>query len=261
MRQTKLLTKALTIFAAVTIVASTCLAADYTEPTTGMEFVKITGGRFIMGDLYGTDEFAKPTHVVTAPNYYIGKYEVTFDQYDQFCEATKREKPSDEGWGRGDLPVINVSWKDAVAFTEWLSKETGKTFRLPTEAEWEYAARGGKESPYWWGNDIGVGLTNCRDCGGEWLQQTTPVGTYSANPYGLYDTSGNVYEWCLDHKNRNYVGAPEDGTAWLSGDDTQRIDRGGSWKELALDLRNSTRCWDRVDFKSNALGFRVVMEQ
>ncbi len=260
MRHTKFLKKALIIAAAFSILASTSLAKDYTDSVTAIELVKISGGRFIMGDLYGSDEFAKPTHVVTVQDYYIGKYEVTFDQYDQFCEATKREKPSDEGWGRGDRPVINVTWDDAVAFTEWLSKKSGKTIRLPSEAEWEYAARGGKDSNYWWGNDIGSGMTNCRECGDQWQKKTLPVGSYKANPYGLYDTSGNVYEWCLDHLNRNYEGAPVDGSAWTSGDNEQRIDRGGSWKESPFDLRNSSRCWDKVIFKSNALGFRVVME-
>ncbi len=232
----------------------TTFVADYGE------LVLIEGGAFIMGDLYGTDRFAKPVHKVNVSGFFMGRHEVTFAQYDKFSEATNRDKPDDEGWGRGNRPVINVSWLDAVAFTEWLSQKTGRTFRLPSEAEWEYAARGGKSTHFWWGMKIGNELANCRQCSTNPPEKTLPVGTYKPNPYGLFDTAGNVYEWCLDHVNRNYVGAPADGSPWLSGDAGKRINRGGSWKEFAVDLQASARGWDNVDYQSNSIGFRVVME-
>src|SRR4030095_12126351 len=114
--------------------------------------------------------------------------------YDQFAKATGRDVPFDEGWGKDSRPVIRVSWEDAVSYTLWLSEKTGKRYRLPAEAEWEYAARGGKASAYWWDKDLIKGKANCNGCGSEWdNKQTAPVGSFEANPFGIYDTAGNVY--------------------------------------------------------------------
>lgn len=239
----------------------TALAAEtYTEPTTGMEFVFIKGGSFVMGDITGRDTFASPAHQVTVGDFWFGKYEVTFAQYDAFCEATKREKPDDAGWGRDQRPVINVNWDDAVAFTEWLSKKSGRSMRLPSESEWEYAARGGRGSKYPWGNQIGIALANCRECGTRWdKKMSAPVGSFPANAFGLHDMIGNVYEWCLDTRHENYQGAPTDGSAWL-GKHKDRVNRGGSWYQSAFESTVHRRCWDDGSAKTSEFGFRVLMQ-
>lgn len=147
-----------------------------------------------MGDLSGkggADE--KPVHRVTIAPFLMSKYEVTFAQYDAFAAATNRDKPHDQGWSRGNRPMINVSWDDAAAYADWLSAQTGKRYRLPTEAEWEYAARAGNRTEYCWGNDIGYSQANCDGCGSRWdNKQTAPVGSFQPNPFGLYDMHGNV---------------------------------------------------------------------
>ncbi len=166
--------------------------------TEGPTMVEIPAGSFRMGDLQGDgDPDEVPVHIVRIQKpFAIGRYEVTFDEYDQFASVTKRKLPNDRGWGRGRRPVINISWQDAVEYTKWLSEQTGKRYRLPTEAEWEYAARGGKETTYWWGKDLLKGTANCNGCGSQWDgEQTAPVGSFKPNPFGLYDTAGNVWEW------------------------------------------------------------------
>lgn len=149
------------------------------------EMVVVPAGRFMMGSAEGEarsygDE--RPRHEVTiARPFALGRYPVTFAEYDRFCEATGRKRPGDEGWGRGRRPVINVSWEDATAYCAWLSQETGKTYRLPSEAEWEYACRAGTSTAYWWGDDIGKGNANCDGCGSQWdNKQTAPVGSFEA---------------------------------------------------------------------------------
>lgn len=239
----------------------------YTDPTTGMQFVSIPGGTFVMGDPSGKDPFAVPSHEVTVKPFYLGKYEVTFVEYDQFARETKRELPNDMGWGRGIRPVINVSWDDAIAFTKWLSKKSGKTFRLPSESEWEFAARGGTTSRYPWGDDFGRSNANCYGCGTPWDgQQTAAVGSFSPNPYGLHDMIGNVYEWCLDSLHKSYKGAPVNGSAWMTGGEKDhrkreaRMNRGGSWFQPSREMPVFRRCWDATGEKLHELGFRVLME-
>lgn len=239
----------------------------FTDPTTGMQFVYIPGGTFVMGDPAGKDPFAVPSHEVTVKPFYLGKYEVTFAEYDQFARETKRELPDDMGWGRGIRPVINVSWFDAVAFTEWLSKKTGKKFRLPSEAEWEFAGRGGTTTRYYWGDDFGRSNANCAKCGSPWDgKQTAAVGSFNPNPYGLHDMTGNVYEWCFDTRHRSYNGAPKNGSAWIKGGEKDsrkrefRMNRGGSWFQPAKEMTIYRRCWDAAEDKRSELGFRVLME-
>jgi len=184
-------------------------SSTYVEPTLQMSFERIPGGSFIMGDVYGNDPYAKPPRKVTLTPFYIGTHEVTFDQYDVFCLEMKRERPSDAGFGRGNRPVINVSWQDARDFAAWLSRKAGRTFRLPSEAEWEYAARGGKTTDYWWGPTLGSGNAVCKTCNTPWDGlSTAPVDTLRPNPYGLYHVLGNVYEWVADDWQESYAGAP-----------------------------------------------------
>ena len=235
-------------------------SADYTEPITGMEFVTIPGGTFVMGA--DDDTFSVPTHEVTIEPFLFGRYEVTYEQYAKFCTDTGRLIPSDNGWGMGSRPIVGISWDDAVAFTEWLSAQTGRQMRLPSEAEWEYAARAGANTKYPWGDEIGMNNANCKGCGSQWdYRMTAPVGSFAPNGFGLYDMVGNAYEWCLDLKHDNYVGAPADGTAWLENpSDSRRINRGGSWYQRTVDAEVTSRCWEHPDVEHNDHGFRVLME-
>jgi formylglycine-generating enzyme required for sulfatase activity len=243
-----------------TVTSSSAAPVKAVETIVGIEFVRIKAGSFVMGDIYAKGmKFERPTHKVTLKPFYIGQFEVTFDQYDAFCSATGRAKPNDEGWGRGQRPVINVTWKDAVAYADWLSKKTGRKIRLPSESEWEYAARAGKSSPYWWGHSPGVNLANCSDCLSKKPTQTTPVGSFSPSPFGLYDMNGNVYEFVADDWHENYDGAPTDGSAWLDGDSKNRVSRGGCWYYGPADMAVYKRNWD-FDEPYNYQGFRVVLE-
>ncbi|WP_298269128.1 formylglycine-generating enzyme family protein [Geobacter sp.] len=238
----------------------------------GPEMVGIPAGRFRMGAIFGGgDPDEKPVHEVTIPRpFAMGRYEVTFAEYDRFCEATGREKPKDgrrwfgplsRNWGRGSKPMMNVTWEDAVAYTRWLSEQTGHRYRLPSEAEWEYAARGGKDTPYWWGGTVGEKRANCKGCGSRWdNRQTALVGSFAANPYGLFDTAGNVWEWCLDTWHESYAGAPADGNPWLGGDDSRRVQRGGSFGSKPRYVRSSARGRGAPDGQYVYLGFRVVRE-
>jgi formylglycine-generating enzyme required for sulfatase activity len=231
----------------------------------GPEMVVIPAGRFRMGDIqgkHGNDEQPVRTVVIQRP-FAMSRHEITFDQYDAFAKATGRTLPDDEGFGRGRQPVL-VSWNDAVAYAEWLSGQTGGRYRLPTEAEWEYAARAQSETTYWWGNAVIPGLANCRGCGSRWdAKQPAPVGSFKPNQFGLYDTSGNVSEWVRDCQHENYQGAPVDGTAWEEangGDCGRRVVRGGSWFRAHDWARSSHRFSNRPSFSGNAVGFRVVRE-
>jgi formylglycine-generating enzyme required for sulfatase activity len=228
--------------------------------------VVIPPGKFRMGDIqgkYGKDEL--PVHQVNFQKAFASsKYEITFDEYDEFAKATGRKLPEDAGWGRGRQPVIYVSFDDAVAYAKWLSEQTGKRYRLPTEAEWEYGARAGTETVYWWGNEVKQGLANCRGCGSRWDgKQPAPVGSFKPNPFGLYDTAGNVAERVQDCWHENYEGAPTDGLAWEEkngGDCGRRVGRGGMWHRAHDWARSSHRFSNRPTFGGRAIGFRLVRE-
>ncbi|MGB7946450.1 MAG: formylglycine-generating enzyme family protein, partial [Candidatus Binatia bacterium] len=232
----------------------------------GPEMVVIPAGRFRMGDIQGKHgKNERPVHEVNiARRFAISKYEITFDEYDEFAKATGRKLPDDEGWGRGRQPVIYVSWNDAVAYAAWLSQQTDMRYRLPSETEWEYAARGGTETVFWWGNDVKQGLANCIGCGSQWDgKQTAPVGSFKLNPFGLYDTSGNVSEWVQDCRHENYQGAPVDGSAWEEkggGDCGVRGIRGGMWLWAHDYVRSSSRFQNRPTRSGRAIGFRLVRE-
>jgi formylglycine-generating enzyme required for sulfatase activity len=224
------------------------------------EMVVVPPGTFDMGSNVHPSE--KPERRVTiAKPFAMGRREVTFDEWDQ-CVASGSctYRPDDRGLGRGERPVINVSWHDAKAYVAWLAQKTGQKYRLPSEAEWEYAARGGTKTSYWWGTQAGARFANCRDCGGAPGGQTVASGTYAANPFGLFDTAGNAAEWVEDCWNDDYRGAPRDGSAWTAGQCRQRVLRGGSFDSAANLVRSASRWRYDVDVRYHANGFRVVRE-
>ena len=225
----------------------------------GPEMVVIPAGSFRMGCVSGLDcdDDEKPVHTVTiAQPFAVSKYEVTFEDYDRF---TYPNKVDDEGWGRGRRPIINVTWNDAKEYVAWLSSQTGQTYRLLAEAEWEYAARAGSTTKYSWGNDIGRNRANCNGCGSQWDDsRTAPVGSFGANAFGLHDMHGNVYEWVEDCWNDSYSGAPSNGDAWLRGNCERRVLRGGSWGFLPWYLRSANRSRGASGLRFDDVGFRVA---
>ena len=225
----------------------------------GPEMVVIPAGNFRMGCVSGQECYddEKPVHEVTIPQTFaVSKYEITFEDYGRFTDP---EKVEDEGWGRERRPIINVSWNDAKKYVAWLSSQTGQTYRLLTEAEWEYAARAGSRSQFTWGNEIGQGRANCGGCTTQWdFVQTAPAGSFAANAFGLHEMHGNVWEWVEDCWNGNYSGAPANGDAWLSGDCSQRILRGGSYDDFPYDLRSAVRFASDAGERSSSLGLRVA---
>lgn len=241
------------------------------EASLALEMVAIPGGTFQMGSLKGEAERYEdesPRYRVTVPPFFISKYPITQAQY----QVIMGNNPSHfKGKNR---PVESVSWLDAVEFCDRLSQRTGRTYRLPTEAEWEYACRAGTTTPFHFGETITTDLANydgTDDPDGEWSgsygrgpkgisrKETTPVGSFPANVFGLHDIHGNVWEWCLDHWHGSYEGAPKDGSAWLSNDENaRRILRGGSWNNIPRICRSACRDDDNPDDRFIDIGFRVV---
>jgi len=229
------------------------------------DMAEIQVGSFTMGDTHRLgDKDEQPVHsVAIRKSFKLGRYEVTFEEYDRFALATRRRLPNDWGWGRGRQPVIDVSWEDAVAYTEWLSKQTRKHYRLPSEAEWEYAARSKGKEEIWAGTSSEQELGKFSWYGGNSGNQTHEVGTRAPNGLQLYDMSGNVWEWVQDCYHENYDGAPSDGTAWEPKDPKQcdrRVVRGGSWYSEPGDLRSSDRGGDVPGVRGSFIGFRLVRD-
>ena len=225
----------------------------------------VPAGRFTMGSPVsepGRYSDEGPQHTVAiAKQFAVGQYELTFADWDA-CVAgggCNGYTPTDQGWGRGRRPVINVSWDDASAYVAWLSKKTGKPYRLLSESEYEYAARAGTATAYPWGDAIGTNNANCNGCGSQWDgKETAPVGSFAANGFGLYDMVGNVWEWTEDCYHDSYHGAPTDGSAWTRGGDcSSRFLRGGSWINTPDGLRSAIRAGVATGSRINSLGFRV----
>lgn len=247
------------------------------DKSKGPEMSIIPSGFFMMGDLQGggfKDE--KPVHGVSVSSIAVSRNEVTFEEYDRYCGAKnpnndlqkEPKKPLDNGWGRGKRPVINVSWEDAVAYTDWLSKQTGFTYRLPTEAEWEYFARAGTETDYYWNNEVGYGNANCTGCGSrldvDAKDKTAPVGAYKLpNAFGIFDTVGNVWEWTCSEYTDEYNDGSKKETKCLgevaTGGETVVL-RGGSWDDEFKKCRVSHRKAGYPGERSPFIGFRVVRE-
>ena len=227
------------------------------------EMVVVPAGTFRMGDLTGGGDVDEaPVREVRIPRpFAIARYETTFAQWDACAEAGAcRQGVSDIGFGRGERPVMLVAWEDAQAFAGWLSEMTGKRFRLPSEAEWEYAARAGSETRYPWGDAVGRGNANCDECGSRWDdERTAPVGSLPANAFGIHDMVGNLYEWVQDCGQYSYEGAPSDGSAIEPGVECRlRMMRGGSWLSLPRASRPANRVRNPVGFHDINVGFRMA---
>ena len=224
------------------------------------EMVEILAGNFEMGSENG-DKDEQPVHNVKVNRFAIGRYEVTFDEYDRYAEAMGKPKPVDLGWGRGPRPAVAVSWHDAQAYADWLSENTGKHYRLPTEAEWEYATGAGTREDYYWGDQ-----GKMEDFA--WFEansdgKTHPVGQKRPNAFGLYDMSGNVWEWVQDCWHENYRNAPTDSSAWEEqngGNCNYRVTRGGSWNFGPAFLRAAFRGARYPGSRNGNLGFRLAQD-
>ena len=226
----------------------------------GVELVLIPGGRFRMGSPKGEGyDSERPAHEVDVCPFYLGRYPVTNEEYGRFLQANPKAKEP-EYWGNRQFnqarqPVVGVAWDDACRFAEWAGG------RLPTEAEWEYACRAGTATSYWWGVEIGTNRANGDGSGSQWSnKQTSPVGSFEPNPFGLYDTSGNVWEWTQDRWHDDYRGAPADGSAWESGDEARRVIRGGSWIDKPDDLRSAYRFGSLTGSRFGDIGFRLAQD-
>ncbi len=250
----------------------------------GPEMVIIPTGRFRMGDIQGAgsrDE--KPVHWVSVNEFAIGRYEVTVAEFRQFVQSTGYRTDAEKGqgcytrkgrWGnvpeanwhnsyfsqQENHPVTCVSWNDAKAYTEWLSEQTGQPYTLPSEAQWEYAARASTESQYWWSNSIGYNQANCWKTS-RWRDGTSPVGSFSANSFKVYDTTGNVMEWVADSWHNNYYGAPSNGEVWdEGGDSVKRVVRGGSWASQPPVCRVANRLKNSPTESQFKIGFRCGLK-
>ena len=222
------------------------------------EMVVLPAGSFDMGGA-GTP-FDRPLHRVTiGQQFALSRHEITFDNWEFCVEAGGcRFKPDDHGWGRGQHPVISISWFDAQEYVMWLSVKTGQSYRLPSEAEWEYAARAGTQTRFYWGDQVGTRQANCRDCQTGAGVEPLSVGTFPANGFGLYDMSGNAAEWVEDCWNESYNGAPQDGSAWVQGNCSLRVLRGGSFASDSPYLLSAARFRYDTDVRYFANGLRVA---
>ncbi|MGF6917227.1 SUMF1/EgtB/PvdO family nonheme iron enzyme [Paraburkholderia sp. 40] len=223
--------------------------------------VAVPAGSFAMGS--NTDDPSeKPVHHVSigAP-FAIGKFPVTVEQWNACVAAGACQKLTPESNSIKTAPARDLSWDDAQQYVKWLAKTTGKPYRLPTEAEWEYADRAGTTTAYWWGEQMRKGNANCKDCGDPWHKEGPEnVGTFAANPLGLYDMNGGVWEWTADCWHNTYQGAPVDGHAWDSPGCEMRAIRGGSWREGGDYMLSATRFKYSAGVRQSQNGFRVVKD-
>jgi formylglycine-generating enzyme required for sulfatase activity len=238
----------------------------------GPQLVEIPAGEFMMGSPpqeAGRGTFEDPQHhVVIEHPFAIGKYDVTFEQWDACVTdgGCAGYLPDDDGWGRGSHPVVNVSWYDAQAYADWLRRKTGKAYRLPSESEWEYVARAGTATAYWWGSEAShefanYGTDNC--CSGLavgrdlWVT-TSPVGSFPANAFGVFGMNGNAMQYVQDCWHPTYNGAPADGSVWDKTDCGMRVLRGGAWNSIPAFIRSADRVWMLPSARFNLVSFRVA---
>jgi formylglycine-generating enzyme required for sulfatase activity len=224
------------------------------------EMIVIPAGEFEMGSPPEEEDHvpSEGKHkVVFARSFAVAKFDTTFDEWDACASVGWCVKADDLNMGRGRKPVIMVSWEDAQQYVAWLSKMTERPYRLLTEAEWEYAARAGTSTAYYWGDKIGHDNANCASCG-TIHSETTSVGSFKPNAFGLYDMAGNVWQWVEDCLNDSYEDAPTDGSAWKIGDCSRHVARGGGWKYYPMNLRSAYRGANSARNRLSGLGFRVA---
>ena len=237
-----------------------------------IELVRIPAGTFLMGfpddEKTRSYEGSKPQHLVTVPEFFLGKYPVTQSQWRAVATGLPKiehDLDPDPSRFKGDThPVERVNWYEAAEFCQRLSQATGRDYRLPSEAEWEYACRVGTTTPFSFGELITTDVANYdgnstygQSPKGDYRKQTTPAGSFPANGFGLYDMHGNVREWCFDLWHDNYEGAPTDGSAWVTGKEQNRLLRGGSWYDFPWTCRSAGRVGDTPDVRDYGIGFRV----
>jgi formylglycine-generating enzyme required for sulfatase activity len=223
------------------------------DGSAGPAMIVIPAGEFWMGSPESEAELEdneRRHRVKIERPFAIGQCAVNFDEYDRFCADGSRKKPEDNNWGRGNRPVIYISWVDALDYAEWLSAQTGQSYRLPTEAEWEYAARAGTETEFWWGDDISSAQANYNG------HCTYPVDLFQPNPWGLYQVHGNVWEWTGSQYDEKYNGA-EMLCANKDAGGTRGM-RGGSWACDRWWVRSAPRFWDTPAYRDYGLGFRLA---
>jgi formylglycine-generating enzyme required for sulfatase activity len=239
------------------------------------EMVVIPPGSFTMGSAEGEagrDASEGPRHQVNiAKSFAVGRFPVRFAEWEACLKGRgcSGYNPDDAGWGRGDMPVINVSWNDAKAYTAWLSRQTGKSYRLLSESEREYVTRAGTLTPFWWGSAITPEQANYNSKyaytsngqKGEYRARTMPVWSFMPNPWGLYQVHGNVWEWVEDCWHENYNGAPADGTAWNARDSCRHVLRGGSWDMIPQALGSAYRTSFSPSYRYSTIGFRVAKSE
>jgi formylglycine-generating enzyme required for sulfatase activity len=224
------------------------------EPVVEPEMVSLTGGTFVMGS--NEDPSEMPARHVTIKPFAISKFPITARQW-KACVAAKA--CSYVATGEDDAPVTNLSWSDTQQYTSWLSQTTQKTYRLPSEAEWEFAARGGTGTRFWWGSQLRLGMDNCKGCNEPYDgAQPLKVGSLKPNPFGLYDMGGGADEWVADCWHKNYKGAPMDGSSWIGGDCSSHVLRGGSWKSSPSDVRPASRDHYDTGVRYPTHGFRIA---
>ncbi len=240
------------------------------------EMIVVPPGRFMMGSPHGEERWdnydgrEEPMHKVTIDyRLAVSRFPVTFADWDMASKLGGPDyRPGDEDWGRGQRPVIKVSWDDAMAYCAWLQEKTGQHYRLLSEAEWEYVCRAGTDTPFWWGKEISTQQANYDGnytygdgdgdgLRGEYRSKTLPVESFDPNPWGLHQVHGNVWEWCADAWHKNYNGAPDDGSVWEGGDTSFRVVRGGSWSLIPQFLRSAFRFRVDSDYRNANVGFRV----
>jgi formylglycine-generating enzyme required for sulfatase activity len=237
------------------------------------EMVVVPAGSFMMGsppDVEGRFEREGPQHPATISRpFAVGRYEVSFVEWDACVEDNRAcgYRPTDYGWGRGKRPVIYVSWNEIQSYLKWLNGKIGRTraYRLPTEAEWEYAARAGTTTPFWWGRTISTDQANYYGLEtygggskGEYRAKTVPVDSFAPNPWGLYNVHGNVWEWVQDCWHPDFKNAPSDGSEWTQKECRSRVQRGGSWLNDPRFLRSASRRQRWAVLHRHTDGFRVV---
>ena len=285
------------VWTAVLLTLTPSLAADERRPSESFrdcpqcpELLVVPAGTYLMGKDGGAKREGPAHRVTIGSAFAIGKYEATFDEWEVCIEEGgckvmimgpaplgKREVsfaewkacltddqcqalPDDHKWGRGRHPVMNINFSEAEDFVRWLSRKTGHVYRLPTEAEWEYAARGGTSTAYSWGDEVGSDNANCRTCAPTKSHKTFPVGSYKPNPFGLYDVHGNVWEWVQDCWYPSHEGAPADGSARLADTCKYRTTRSGSWYYVSTNVRSTYRARFNPRAFSYGIGLRVLRE-